>query len=704
MDRNSVIGLVLIGALFVGYIFYNNQLVENQNEKLYSQHKKQADSVLVIANNLYEKGMNNFDLFKRDSVNADSLRNIVVLQLPDASKKYEMAKTQYSKALSAKNDDNDIPVAIQKIESLQKQIDSILRVELKIGDLPTDSLKNDSTIVTNSIVLPVAGDSIAPNIAVNQTASSQKSDTFYLENNKMNVAIINTGGKIESVLLKEFQKHSKFQNRDLFLFQGDSNIFDLQFYLNRKVFNTSDKFFETTGVQKTENGSEITMVLYFDSLKTTFLEFKYALQEDDYMVDYDIRSQGLPDLTSNQSPAIIHWKHKLPSLEKGYLNENNFTGLYYLEDEDVDYISEMSDGEEVLNSSVKWISFKHQFFSSVLIADQRFPDAKIIQKLLDDPKQEYLKTMDANITIPAFDAETNTVGMRFYFGPNKFNILSDQGDDLQFTEMIPLGWGFLGWINQYIVIPVFNFLEGSIFSYGIIILILTLILKLVLFPLTYRSYISTAKMRVIKPQLDEALAKIPKEKMQERQQATMAFYRKVGVSPLGGCLPMLVQMPILIALFRFFPASFELRQQPFLWADDLSAFDSVASLPFNIPFYGDHVSLFTLLMTISTIIYTRMNTQMTSGQQMPGMKVMMYIFPIMFLFFLNSYASGLSYYYLLANLITFGQMFIIRKFIVNDEKILAKLEAAKKKPVKKSRWAERLEEAQKKRMQQTKKR
>ncbi|MBN2683350.1 MAG: membrane protein insertase YidC [Bacteroidales bacterium] len=703
MDRNSVIGLVLIGALFVGYMFYNNQLVEKQNEKIYTLHKKQADSVLVIANNMYQKGMDNFELSKKDTVKSDSLKNVVAIQLPDAFKKYEMAKTQYLKAGAANKKDTDIPVVIKKIERLQYQVDSIMKNEILTDNLIGVNNASDTTKVIDN-GLPVVLDSGATALAIDQTTKSQEIDTFILENNKMQAAIINRGGKIESVMLKEYLKHSKFENRELFLFQGDSNIFDLQFYLNRKLFNTEDKYFETNGIQKTENGSELSMFLYFDTLKTVYLEFVYELPEDGYMLNYSIKSQGLPDLTSNQSPALIHWKHKLPALEKGYLNENNFTGVYYLEDENVDYLSEMSDGEEVLNAAVKWISFKHQFFSSIIIADQHFPDAKVIQKKLDDPKQEYLKIMEANITVPPFDQESKSVGMKFYFGPNKFNILRAQGEEYQFTEMIPLGWGFLGWINQYIVIPVFNFLEGSIVNYGLIILILTLLLKLVLFPLTYRSYISTAKMRVIKPQLDEAIAKIPKEKMQERQQATMAFYRKVGVSPLGGCLPMLVQMPILIALFRFFPASFELRQQPFLWADDLSAFDSVASLPFSIPFYGDHVSLFTLLMTISTIIYTRMNSQMTSGQQMPGMKVMMYIFPIMFLFFLNSYASGLSYYYLLANLITFGQMFIIRKFIINDEKILSKLEAAKKKPVKKSKWAERLEEAQKKRMQQTKKR
>lgn len=262
--------------------------------------------------------------------------------------------------------------------------------------------------------------------------------------------------------------------------------------------------------------------------------------------------------------------------------------------------------------------------------------------------------------------------------------------------MIPLGWGIFGWINRFCVIPIFNFLDKYIANYGIIILLMTIMIKVVLLPLTYRSYLSTAKMRVLKPQIDEINAKIPKDKPMERQQATMALYKKVGVNPLGGCLPMLLQLPILFAMFRFFPASIELRQKGFLWAHDLSSYDSILDLPFTIPFYGSHVSLFALLMTISTIIYTKLQNDMSTSTQMPGMKFMMYMMPVMFLFMFNSYSSGLSYYYFLANIFTFLQMWLIKR-MVNDEALLQKLQENKKKPVKKSRFQQRLEEMAKQR-------
>ena len=271
------------------------------------------------------------------------------------------------------------------------------------------------------------------------------------------------------------------------------------------------------------------------------------------------------------------------------------------------------------------------------------------------------------------------------------------------TELIPLGWGIFGWINRYAVIPVFKFLEGFIGNYGIIILILTILIKLILFPFTYKSYMSTAKMKVLKPQIDEINNKIPKEKAMECQQATMALYKKAGVNPLGGCLPRLLQMPILFAMFRFFPASIELRQEAFLWADDLSSYDSIFTLPFNIPFYGSHVSLFCLLMSIVNIIYTRMNSEMTqSSNQMPGMKTMMYMMPVMFLFFFNSYASGLSYYYFISTVITIGQTIIIRRF-VDEDAILMQIKANQKKPVKKSKFALRLEEMARQQQQMKKK-
>ncbi|PLX11297.1 MAG: membrane protein insertase YidC, partial [Marinilabiliales bacterium] len=341
------------------------------------------------------------------------------------------------------------------------------------------------------------------------------------------------------------------------------------------------------------------------------------------------------------------------------------------------------------------VSYQHQFFSSILVADNFLANGIIEYKSFEEG-DKYLKYFESTIGLPFEFTSESSVPLSFYFGPNHFNTLKQY--ELGFEKIIPLGKSIFGWINRFVIIPAFNFLDNFITNYGLIILILTILIKLVLFPLTYKSYLSTAKMRVLKPEIDEISKKFPKkEDAMKKQQATMAMYKKVGVNPMGGCIPMAIQFPILIAMFRFFPASFELRQKAFLWADDLSSFDSIIDLPFTIPQYGDHVSLFTILMAIALIFSSKLNTgQMNdANQQMPGMKFMMtYMMPVMLLFIFNSYSSGLSYYYFLSNVITLGQTLFIRRF-VDDEALLKKLHDNKKKPVKKSKWQERLEAAAK---------
>jgi YidC/Oxa1 family membrane protein insertase len=389
----------------------------------------------------------------------------------------------------------------------------------------------------------------------------------------------------------------------------------------------------------------------------------------------------------------------MPAQEKARTAETQYSGVYYkfFQDE-VDNISGNRSSSEDLRTPLKWVAFKDQFFSSVLIASQNFGGGYVETEVIEDEKSPFLRINQAELALPFRFVEDDEASMQFFFGPNHFYTLRSY-EGLELHEILPLGWGIFGWINRYAVIPVFNFLEGFIGNYGIIILILTILIKIVLFPLTYKSYMSTAKMRVLKPQIDEINERIPKEKAMERQQATMALYRKAGVNPMGGCLPILLQMPILIAMFRFFPSSIELRQESFLWASDLSTYDSILDLPFTIPFYGDHVSLFTLLMAVTNVVYTRINQEMTqSSAQMPGMKGMMYLMPVMFLFFFNSYASGLSYYYFISTLITIGQTVLIRQF-VDEKAILARLKANQKKPAKKSKFQARLEEMQKQQAQ-----
>jgi YidC/Oxa1 family membrane protein insertase len=351
---------------------------------------------------------------------------------------------------------------------------------------------------------------------------------------------------------------------------------------------------------------------------------------------------------------------------------------------------------------VEWVAFKNQFFSSVLIAEKAFSNAQLQSDNLSET-DKYLKKFNAELGIPYERLDNETLKMKMFFGPNKFKLLK-QYKNYKLEDLVSVGKGIIRWINQFVIIPIFDWLSKFIGNFGIIILLLTIIIKIGLMPLTYKSYLSQARMKVLKPQIDELTQKYPKGKEVEKQQATMALYKKAGVSPMGGCLPMLLQFPILFAMFRFFPTSIELRQEGFLWATDLSTFDSIFSWQQTIPllssFYGNHISLFTILMTVSTILQIKMSDT-SSTQQMPGMKTMMYIMPVMFMFMLNKFSAGLTYYYFLTNVITIGQNYLFKQF-VDEKEILRKMEARKSKPVKKSKWQQRLEEMTKNQQAQRK--
>lgn len=526
-------------------------------------------------------------------------------------------------------------------------------------------------------------------------AVAQKEEFITLENNLVKLTFNTLGGRIANVELKEYKTHDA---KPLMLWGEKNSKFGLAFYADNKPMNTGELFFAPLNSQKAvvaESGQKsVTMRLKAGDDK--YIEYKYTLAPDSYNVDFNINIVGMQDLISRQTNYItFNWQADIPSQEKGRDFENQYTALYYkFHEDDVEQLSASGEEEEEPKTQINWIAFKQQFFSSILMPDNNFKGIKLKSTTMEEDNP-ILKNFSAEISLPYQGARMESYPMHFYFGPNKFKTLREYGKEVDFHELIDLGWGIFGWVNRFFVIPIFNFLEGYILNYGIIILILTIIIKLILAPLTYKSYMSTAKMKVLKPQIDEINEKIPKDKTMERQQATMALYKKAGVNPMGGCLPMLLQFPILIALFRFFPASFELRQKSFLWADDLSSYDSIMSLPWDIPFYGDHISLFCLLMAITNLVYTRMNTQMQASNQMPGMQTMMYLMPLMFLVWFNNYASGLSYYYFIATLFTVVQTWAIRKYMVDDEKVLATIEANKKKPVKKSKFQQRLEEAAK---------
>ena len=586
----------------------------------------------------------------------------------------------------------------EDIEAAKRRNDSILAVNMK-QEQEVQKAKELDKIKKDSIAqLPdsVKKNQLASQYGIFTNATEGVNKFTYIENELIKVKIATLGGRVHSVELK---KYLRYDGKPLILFDGDKNEFGLNFFSQNQNIYTNNLYFTPSVTDSILNAekSEKSLSMKLQGDSAGYMEFIYTLEPNSYFLKYKINFVNMDKIISqNASYISLNWKTLIPGLEKGKQWEKDNSSIYWkFTDEEVNYLSEMAeDASENLRTKVKWISFKQQFFSTILVADSVFLNA-MVHAVKTDTSNQFLKKFTAEISLPFENKSSETLPMKFYFGPNQYKIL--ESFNLHFEKLVPLGWGIFGWVNKYLVIPIFNFLGSYISSYGIIILILTIIIKLLLFPLTYKSYLSSAKMRVLKPQVDEMNSKIPKERTMERQQAAMALYKRAGVNPMGGCIPMLLQFPILIALFRFFPASIELRQQSFLWADDLSTYDSIAQLPFSIPFYGDHISLFTLLMCGSIVLVTLIQSdQMSSASSMPGMKIMMWMMPVMMLFWFNNYACGLSYYYFLANIITYGQTKLIRQF-VDDKKILAKLETNKAKPVKKSKFQQKLEEAAKKR-------
>ena len=561
----------------------------------------------------------------------------------------------------------------------------------------------------------LSGVALRDKYGVFATVAEGEEHVYTVENDVLKMTISSKGGYVKTVELKDYKT---WDSLPLIGFDENTSKFSLSFFAANRNINTIDLFFTPYLNGEAYNGDEKLVVgekplvlsfranadNYSDELNPNqYIEFTYTVTKDEYMVDFDVKTVNMKNvIASNTNFLTIDWYVDLLKQEKAVDRFNGSNIYYKFMSDDVESLSGdrggEKDGEKALRSNIKWLSFKQRFFSYSLISKDGFNSAVVGMKTdLRTNNPRYLKTMYASVDVP-FDGfqESNTMAMQYYFGPNSLKIMDKYGIDLD--KQIPLGGKFVGWINRYIVVNVFNWLGSYGWNYGIVILVLTIIIKIALMPFAFKSYQSTAKMRVLKPEIDEINAKFPDEKdNMKKQQAVMELYRKAGASPTAGCLPMLLQLPILWAIFRFFPSSIELRQQSFLWADDLSTYDSVLDLGFNIPFYGDHVSLFTLLMTITTILYTYINNkQMAATQQqgMKGMKVMMYLMPIMFLGLFNSYSSGLSYYYMLVNVITFLQMYLFRIFM-DDEKLRKKIELAKQRPVKKSAFQKRLEELQK---------
>ncbi|MBL0339573.1 MAG: membrane protein insertase YidC [Bacteroidetes bacterium] len=508
-----------------------------------------------------------------------------------------------------------------------------------------------------------------------------KEQFFTLENDVIKATFTNKGGRVHSVELKNYKT---FDQKPLTLFDSDSTVFGLNFFAQNRNISTDKLFFEPIPAGRNKISFKL------KATGSGFIEYAYSLPATGYMLDFDINLSGMEQVVaSNINYLELDWRQNIYKKEKSVEAERINSTIYYkYPDEHANYLSETEDDEEKLATTVKWVAFKQQYFNTTLIAKNNFDKPTKISTIHHEGKDSLAKSMQASLTIPYSHKPFESFEMSFYFGPNHYQTLKQF--DIGMEKLVPLGWGIFGWVNMFIVIPIFNFLNKFDLNYGIIILILTIVIKLMLLPFTYKAYLSTAKMKVLKPEMDEIQAK-HKEDPMKSQQELLAMYKKAGVNPLGGCLPMVLQMPILIAMFRFFPASIELRQESFLWADDLSTYDSILNLPFNIPFYGDHVSLFTILMTISTLMYTYLNSQMTAAN--PQMKWVMYLMPVMFLGIFNNYSAGLSYYYFLANMISFGQQFLFRA-AVDEKAIHAKIQENKKRPqaATKSKFQQRLEQ------------
>ena len=533
------------------------------------------------------------------------------------------------------------------------------------------------------------------------------------------------GGYLKEIQLKDVYRYTPkgAEKEPLVIYEGGSNSMAMKLMLRDQTeISTADCYFVANADELVVDGqhNKLSLRIYpnagTDSAQCqvldqkSYIEYLYTFDNEDYKFDFEVNFVNMePYLYPNRRSFTLMWDAQPKCVEKNYDYEKNITSIYYMDNSDeVDNLDERKQDKKDFTSPLKWVSFKQQFFSACLVTkDQPFTSGTLEVKVPESKSTTVLKDCSAALDFELKDLNKGHFGMYMFVGPNQYRLL--KGYDQKLERQVPLGWGFflLHWINRFIIIPVFNWLEAYGLSYGLIILILTIFIKIIVLPVSYKTYMSSAKMRALKPEIEEINAKYPKdEDMMKKQQATMSLYRSAGVKPAGGCLPMLLQMPILIAMYRFFPASYELRQQPFLWAEDLSTYDSIWDFGHHVPLLGDHLSLFTILMTIATIVYTWLNQKLmapTQGNkdQQRMMNIMMYMMPVMFLFMFNNFASALTYYYLLFNIFTFLQMWIFR-MAIDEDKLRAEMQENMKKPVKKSKWQLKMEELQKQQAQMIK--
>ncbi len=629
MDRNSILGLVLIGGILIGWLLLNGP----SSEELKKQKQKR-----------------------------DSLAQVDAM---------ERAKAEAQSSAAA-----------------------IVAVDTAEAHINKDSLADANLKSTyKDFVVAVKGEN----------------KQVVLENSKIKVILQSKGGNVASVELKEYTRPDKKTKVELFTADSSSQSLVFLAYNNTLQVHTDSLYFVPSDVKKTADEQIISLRLPTAN-PASYIEYIYTLKNDGYILNYQVKMVGMQSIISqNTDQLTFNWNVLTPSQEEHIEKEKQNSTVYWkFTGEDADYINPSKDDEKSISESpISWVAFKQQFFTTAVICDKGFlKDGSMVKTASDKNSLSYVKRMKTELGVPYNHGAQETFEMRYFFGPNQYNVLKNY--DLGLEKMISIGWPVFNLINRLLVIPVFNAFSNTTVNYGIIILMLTIILKTLLFPIAYKTYISSTKMRLLKPEMDAINKKYsdPADAMKKNTE-NMALYKRAGASPFSGCIPALIQFPILIALLNFFPASIELRQKAFLWAADLSTYDSIwtfGNIPILNSIYGDHVSLFALLMFASTIAYTWMNAKYltpASQQQMPGMQVMMYLMPLIFLSFMNSYSSGLSWYYFLANVITFAQTMVMRK-VVDDGKLRAQIDAHMKKPVNKSGFAQRLEEMTKQRQIQSK--
>lgn len=560
---------------------------------------------------------------------------------------------------------------VEAIEKIQSETDPVVVAPPKAID------SNDSIAIANYKNTIGAFGYTAPN-----------EGTTILENDLVYLEISNKGGQIVEATMKEFVTYDSVP---VYLVKDNNASFGLSFSTtDNRVLHTKDLYFEPT---LSTSGDTQVLSMKAKVAADKYLEYRYEMKPDEYLVGFQLRSQGLNGVINNSNPINLDWKLKGIRHSKSVEYENRYTRLTYNhKDGKISKLSERGNDEE-LENKVKWLSYRQHFFSSILASNDTFEEAKLSSVNLVEEEslsQHFTKEYATEIPLKLEGGEL-AYNLNWYYGPTDVKVLA-QYKELGLEDSIPFGWGIFGWINRYMFTPIYTFLSSFI-PHGIAIVVMTILVRLAMSPVTYKSYLSQAKMKVLKPEITELNEKF-KDNAMKKQQETMKLYNKAGVSPMSGCIPALLQMPIFYALFMFFPTSFAMRQKSFLWADDLSSYDAIAQLPFSIPFYGDHVSLFPILASVAIFFYMMMTTgqNMQTQPGMPNMKFILYLSPLMMLFFFNNYASGLSLYYFVSNLITIFIMLAIKKFILDEDKIHAQIQENKKKPKKENKFQKKMRE------------